>query len=64
MTVNEAPYEFAQWQADAASGRVKETFACGTAAVVTAIGQIKHCLLYTSPSPRDSQKSPSPSSPS
>ncbi|AHB07443.2 MULTISPECIES: branched-chain amino acid aminotransferase [Pandoraea] len=42
LTVNETPYEFAQWQADAASGRVKETFACGTAAVVTAIGQVRH----------------------
>ncbi|VVD63188.1 branched chain amino acid aminotransferase [Pandoraea communis] len=42
LSVNETPYEFAQWQADAASGRVKETFACGTAAVVTAIGQVRH----------------------
>ncbi|WP_183716801.1 branched-chain amino acid aminotransferase [Paraburkholderia tropica] len=42
FTVNEAPYAFDEWQADAASGRVKETFACGTAAVVTAIGAVRH----------------------
>jgi hypothetical protein len=29
-------------QADAISGRVKEAFACGTAAVVTAIGEVRH----------------------
>ena len=42
MTVNEVPYDFESWRADAASGRLKETFACGTAAVVTAIGQVRH----------------------
>jgi branched-chain amino acid aminotransferase len=42
MTVTEAPYAFEAWRADAASGRVRETFACGTAAVVTAIGQVRH----------------------
>ncbi|MBP0624993.1 branched-chain amino acid aminotransferase [Cupriavidus consociatus] len=42
IPVNEAPYDFETWRADAASGRVKETFACGTAAVVTAIGQVRH----------------------
>ena len=30
-----------QWRADAASGRLREAFACGTAAVVTPIGKIK-----------------------
>jgi branched-chain amino acid aminotransferase len=37
----EEPYAIDQWRADAASGRLRECFACGTAAVVTAIGQIK-----------------------
>ena len=42
IAVDESPYSFEAWQADAASGRVKETFACGTAAVVTAIGEVRH----------------------
>ena len=42
ITVCEEPYAFASWQADAISGRVKEAFACGTAAVVTAIGEVRH----------------------
>jgi len=42
IKVTEAPYAFEAWRADAASGRVKESFACGTAAVVTAIGQVRH----------------------
>ncbi len=41
VTVREEPYSIEQWQADAQSGRLTETFACGTAAVVTAIGQVK-----------------------
>lgn len=41
MTVHEKPYSFEEWQADAASGRLKEAFACGTAAVVAAIGAVK-----------------------
>jgi len=39
--VREEPYSFAQWRADAASGRLREAFACGTAAVVTPIGTVK-----------------------
>ena len=39
--VREEPYSFAQWRADAASGTLREAFACGTAAVVTAIGTVK-----------------------
>jgi len=42
VVVNEAPYAFEAWRADAASGRVREVFACGTAAVVTAVGQVRH----------------------
>lgn len=39
-TVREEPYSFEAWQADAASGRLREAFACGTAAVIAAIGQV------------------------
>jgi branched-chain amino acid aminotransferase len=42
IIVDETPYSFDAWKADAASGRVKEAFACGTAAVVTAIGEVRH----------------------
>jgi branched-chain amino acid aminotransferase len=42
VVVNETPYAFDAWRADAASGRVREVFACGTAAVVTAIGEVRH----------------------
>ena len=40
-TVREERYAMDQWRADAASGKLRECFACGTAAVVAAIGQIK-----------------------
>ena len=40
MTVREEPYAIDRWRADAASGRLVEAFACGTAAVVTAIGAV------------------------
>jgi branched-chain amino acid aminotransferase len=40
-TVREERYSIDQWRADAASGKLRETFACGTAAVVSAIGRIK-----------------------
>jgi branched-chain amino acid aminotransferase len=41
LTVREEPYSVDQWQDDARSGRLTETFACGTAAVVAAIGSVK-----------------------
>lgn len=41
LTVREEPYSFADWRADAASGRLIETFACGTAAVVTPVGTVR-----------------------
>jgi branched-chain amino acid aminotransferase len=41
LTVREEPYSIEQWQADAESGRLRESFACGTAAVVTPIGKVK-----------------------
>jgi branched-chain amino acid aminotransferase len=41
ITVREERYSLDQWRADAASGRLVESFACGTAAVVTPIGEVK-----------------------
>ena len=38
--MREEPYAIDQWRADAESGRLIESFACGTAAVVTPIGQV------------------------
>ena len=40
LTVREGRYSLDQWQADAASGKLIETFACGTAAVVTPVGKV------------------------
>lgn len=40
LTVREERYGIDQWRDDAASGRLVECFACGTAAVVTAIGSV------------------------
>jgi branched-chain amino acid aminotransferase len=39
--VREERYSYERWKADAASGRLREAFACGTAAVITPIGEIK-----------------------
>jgi branched-chain amino acid aminotransferase len=41
LTVREEPYAIDQWRADAQSGRLVEAFACGTAAVVTPVGNVK-----------------------
>jgi branched-chain amino acid aminotransferase len=41
LTVREQPYAIDQWQADAQSGRLREAFACGTAAVIAPIGKVK-----------------------
>ncbi|OYW44253.1 MAG: branched chain amino acid aminotransferase [Sphingomonadales bacterium 32-68-7] len=40
LAVREERYSLDQWRADAASGKLLETFACGTAAVVTAVGRV------------------------
>ena len=40
LTVREERYSLDQWREDAASGKLTETFACGTAAVVTAVGRV------------------------
>ncbi len=40
-TVREERYSIDQWEADAKSGRLREVFACGTAAVVTPVGRVR-----------------------
>lgn len=39
--VEERPYSYDEWRADAASGRMVEAFACGTAAVISSIGEVR-----------------------
>ena len=41
IEVREAPYSIEDWQKDAESGRLREAFACGTAAFVTPIGRVR-----------------------
>jgi branched-chain amino acid aminotransferase len=40
-TVQERPYSVDEWRADALSGTLLETFACGTGVVITAIGRAR-----------------------
>lgn len=40
LAVREEPYSIDQWRDDAQSGRLVETMACGTAAVVTPVGTV------------------------
>lgn len=40
LTVREERYSLPQWREDAVSGKLVECFACGTAAVVTPVGQV------------------------
>ncbi|MEW4447586.1 branched-chain amino acid aminotransferase [Qipengyuania sp. JC766] len=40
LQVREEPYSIDQWRADATTGALLETMACGTAAVVTAVGTV------------------------
>lgn len=41
VTVEERPYAMDEWRSDAQAGRLTEVFACGTAAVIAAIGQVR-----------------------
>jgi len=41
IKVREERYSIDQWRADAGAGRLREAFACGTAAVVTPIGTVR-----------------------
>ena len=40
LQLREEPYSIDQWRADATMGRLTETMACGTAAVVTSVGTV------------------------
>ncbi len=40
VKVREEAYTIDQWRTDAASGKLKEAFACGTAAVISPIGKV------------------------
>lgn len=40
LNVREEPYNIDQWRADATTGKLLETMACGTAAVVTSVGTV------------------------
>ncbi len=42
LRVEERPYSFDEWRQDAASGKLVEAFACGTAAVLAGIGLVRH----------------------
>ncbi len=42
LTVEERAIAFEDWRQDAIAGRVTEAFACGTAAVISAIGTVRH----------------------
>jgi len=42
LKIEERPYSFEEWQKDVASGHLREVFACGTAAVVSSIGKVRH----------------------
>jgi branched-chain amino acid aminotransferase len=41
ITTHERPYSMDEWRADAATGRLTEAFACGTAAVITPVGIVR-----------------------
>ncbi|HEX6499950.1 MAG TPA: branched-chain amino acid aminotransferase [Micromonosporaceae bacterium] len=41
LSVVERPYSVDEWRSDAQSGRLREAFACGTAAVITPIGTVR-----------------------
>ncbi|KQZ15620.1 MULTISPECIES: branched-chain amino acid aminotransferase [unclassified Mesorhizobium] len=41
LRIEEKPYSFDEWRKDAESGKLREAFACGTAAVVAGIGTIR-----------------------
>ncbi|RVQ65331.1 branched-chain amino acid aminotransferase [Croceicoccus ponticola] len=48
LDVSEGRYSIDQWEADARSGKLVECFACGTAAVVTAVGRVAgHDIDFT-----------------
>jgi branched-chain amino acid aminotransferase len=42
VTVEERQISTEEWEAGCADGSISEVFACGTAAVVTPVGEVKH----------------------
>ena len=42
IEVEERAYSFDQWRDDAKEGHLKEVFACGTAAVISAVGKVRY----------------------
>jgi branched-chain amino acid aminotransferase len=42
LDVEEAPITTEEWESGCADGSISEVFACGTAAVVTPVGEVKH----------------------
>ena len=42
LDVEESPISTDEWEAGCADGSISEVFACGTAAVVTPVGEVKH----------------------
>jgi len=52
LNVREERYAIDQWRADAESGRLVETFACGTAAVITPVGKVQSAKGQVLPSVR------------
>ena len=42
LEVREQAYAFDAWRSDAESGALGEVFACGTAAVIAAVGEVRH----------------------
>ncbi|MEU0009345.1 branched-chain amino acid aminotransferase [Streptomyces sp. NPDC006314] len=44
LTVEQRPYSVREWRADIASGRLREVFSCGTAAVVAPIGAVRGAI--------------------
>ncbi|MBV9096103.1 MAG: branched-chain amino acid aminotransferase [Streptosporangiaceae bacterium] len=42
LGAEERSFSFKEWQDGAASGAVAEAFACGTAAVITPVGEVRH----------------------
>ena len=57
LTIREQPYSMDQWKKDAASGRLTEAFACGTAPVVTPIGRVASPEGERPPRPRETATS-------
>jgi branched-chain amino acid aminotransferase len=42
ISASEEPVSVEQWREGCASGEITEVFACGTAAVITPVGEVKH----------------------